>query len=73
MDINDSEPPHLFKSSVLRNGKTEYTASQYPDQHLIKSLEKIRTTQLIGVVQRIGVFPLIVDFYTTHQKHVYNH
>lgn len=60
MKVGDSEPPTLFKTSVLRMAKSELATSQYIDQDPVVALHKMQLFSMKDIIHSIGLSPFFV-------------
>jgi len=64
----DSEPPHLYKASVLHVAKNEFIKSQHIDEDPIKALCIIKYSAYLNYIHNIGIDPFFVHYWINHQQ-----
>ena len=69
--VNDSNPPHLYSSSVIHNAKPQYKSKQYIHQDPIKFLEMLKESDHINAIRNIGQSPFFVEYWTSEQIQAY--
>lgn len=71
MGEGDPEPPHLYNSAVLRKTKTEIAKANYVDSDALKALVILKSSSLNNVIHNIGLHPIFVHYWSSHQLNVY--
>ena len=79
-DINDkryvpegnSEAPHLYATSTYRKAAMEYANANRIDPKPLRAVELMQLTLHKNIIHKYAINPLTVQYWTSHQRRVYN-